>query len=336
MKVFKTILWTLLIVVTLVFFAGFLLPRKISVSRSIYVHAGADLVFEQINTLKNWENWSPWNKTDKSVIIRYSGPDKGENAAYSWESENEKTGNGRIEILQSYPYDSIVLEMDFIEKGNAICRFIFSQADSGTVITWKLYSELGRNPLTRYYGLLMKKYVADDFESGLENLEQHIHLQSQVYKNFEITDTVIPACITLTLRDTCNVSEFEASMSALIKKIFNIMSARKIQPSGYPFVVYHSVTPGIIDFETGIRVMARFPLPDSDFIFTEYPDRDALLIRFNGEYNETKYAYEDLQRYVTLKKLKPASPIIEEYITDHPLTEKDTAKWHINIYLPIK
>ena len=32
------------------------------------------MVYDQVNTLKNWENWSPWHKIDKGMKLTYSGP----------------------------------------------------------------------------------------------------------------------------------------------------------------------------------------------------------------------------------------------------------------------
>ncbi len=46
-------------------------------------------------------------------------------------------------------------------------------------MTWGLYSDLGNNPLMRYLGLVMEKFIGEDFDEGLVNLKAHIESMSE-------------------------------------------------------------------------------------------------------------------------------------------------------------
>ena len=47
-----------------------------------------EVIFEEVNSLKNWEDWSPWNQMATDMATTYSGPSSGEGAKSSWSSES--------------------------------------------------------------------------------------------------------------------------------------------------------------------------------------------------------------------------------------------------------
>ncbi|MBE0663540.1 MAG: hypothetical protein IH597_13865 [Bacteroidales bacterium] len=59
MKTFKVVLIIFLAVAITAVAVAFLLPREITVERSALIPASQEVVFEQVNVLKNWEKWSP-------------------------------------------------------------------------------------------------------------------------------------------------------------------------------------------------------------------------------------------------------------------------------------
>src|SRR5580704_10732119 len=107
MKIFKRILIVLVILIALIVIIGFLLPSKVHMERSMVMKAPAKFAFDQVNTLKNWENWSPWHKIDPKMALTYSGPASGKDAKYAWVSDNSQVGSGSLTISESMP-DSLV------------------------------------------------------------------------------------------------------------------------------------------------------------------------------------------------------------------------------------
>lgn len=57
MKTLKRILIGILAIIVLLVIVAFFLPSKAYVERSIVINAVPRIVFDQVNTLKNWEKW---------------------------------------------------------------------------------------------------------------------------------------------------------------------------------------------------------------------------------------------------------------------------------------
>src|SRR5688572_6268546 len=146
MKILKKILLGLGAVILLLLIISLFLPSGAFVERSITIKAPASVVFEQINTLKNWEKWSPWHKIDTAMAIVYEGPASGAGAKYTWKSEHPQVGNGSLTIVSSTPNDSIISSLDFMEGGLAKGGYYFTQTDSGTVVRWTMGCDMGWNP----------------------------------------------------------------------------------------------------------------------------------------------------------------------------------------------
>ncbi len=172
MKTLKIIGLTLFTIIVLLFIGGLFISPKVHVERNAVINASPEKIFPNINTLSNWTKWSPWHTIDSNMIIVYTGPESGAGASYAWKSNNGKVGSGKMTIVQSMPNSFIATQMDFMENGTAIGTFRLEPGDIGTKVTWTMDSDMGFNPFARYMGLMMDKWVGEDFEKGLENLEK--------------------------------------------------------------------------------------------------------------------------------------------------------------------
>src|ERR1017187_868247 len=142
MKTLKKILLVLGILIILVLVVGIFLPSKAHVERSIVIKAPVGNAFAQVNTLKNWVNWSPWHKMDPDMAITYFGPESGKDAKYSWTSDKKMVGNGKLVIAESEP-DSLVTTVMIFDRGKGTASFWFSKTPEGTKVTWEMESDLG-------------------------------------------------------------------------------------------------------------------------------------------------------------------------------------------------
>lgn len=334
MRTLKAILLIILIIVVSAFGIGFLLPRTALVSRSMLIHAAPRQVFDQINIIKNWENWSPWSKLSQSVTMDYSGPEQGANASFNWASQSNKIGNGKISIVNSYPYDSVIFSLNFGDRGNALGKFILTKSGSETFVTFQMTSDLGNNPVNRYFGLFLNKFAENDLNKSLMNIQNYLSLSRKNMSNTSIFETDIPASISIAVRDTCNYQTMSAKLTSIFKKLFNIIKLKKLQVTGAPYAIYYTVTPELVDFEAGIKINKVSQLHDSTFIFQEFPPRHVLCAIYTGTYKGIIQAYHDLETYAIENKLQTGTPIMEEYVTDS-FAEKDSSKWQTNIYVPL-
>ncbi len=58
-------------------------PDEYSVERSTTIDASSDVVFDQVNDFRHWEDWSPWAQDDPEMETEFSGARRGEGAVFS-------------------------------------------------------------------------------------------------------------------------------------------------------------------------------------------------------------------------------------------------------------
>lgn len=172
MKTLKIVGIVVLVLVVLFFGVAMFLPSEVQVERSLVIPASSEVVFNQVNDLKQWEKWSPWHQMDPEMTMTFANINAGEGASYSWESE--KVGSGSLIITESRPPQYIATEMDFIDQGTATSYYRFETIKEGTKVTWGFETDMGNGPVGKYMGLMMDSMIGSDFEKGLQNLKAHV------------------------------------------------------------------------------------------------------------------------------------------------------------------
>jgi hypothetical protein len=143
----------------------------VSVSRTGTVAALPDAVFEQVNDLHNWEDWSPWAKLDPAAKGTYEGPPAGVGASFAW-AGNRNIGEGRMTITESRPSELVRFKLDFLKpfKETNSAEFAFKPEGGQTRVTWTMS---GQNSFfAKAIGLIINcdNMIGKQFEKGLEQL----------------------------------------------------------------------------------------------------------------------------------------------------------------------
>lgn len=184
MKILKVTGIVVLVMVALFFAIASALPSQVHVERSLVIPASSEVVFAQINDLRQWKHWSPWHQKDPQMKVTYEGKLKGVGATYRWESS--KVGNGKLSITESRPFEYIATDLDFLEQGKAVGFYHLTPVTDGTMVTWEFETDMGNNPAAKYLGLLMDRMIGPDFEQGLSNLKKYVVALPPVVKAQEI------------------------------------------------------------------------------------------------------------------------------------------------------
>lgn len=147
-------------------------PDSFRIERSAVIKAPPEKIFAQVNDLKAWTAWSPWEKIDPALKRSYSGPQSGKGAAYAWEGNND-VGSGRMEITDALPAATIAIKLHFLKPFEAhnTAEFSFARQGEATTVTWAMY---GPSPfMSKLIGLVfnMDRMVGGQFETGLANLK---------------------------------------------------------------------------------------------------------------------------------------------------------------------
>lgn len=339
MKLLKKVLITLVVIIALAVIAAYFLPRKVKVQRSLAINAPAELVFEQINTLKNWEKWSPWHKLDPSMKLTYEGPGSGQGASYSWESNQENVGKGKLTILASMPFDSIATSMDFMENGVAVGGYKLSQTDSGLVLTWSMESDMGMNPIGRWFGLLMDDMIGADFEKGLASIKQIAESTPAEPKEPEVKveETTTASQNVLTVKDSAtSVAEVTAKLGPAYAEIMEQIGKNGANQVAPVFAMYHHWSKDKIVFEAGIPVdKAIKPDAKSRVKAWEMQGVNAVVADHYGDYSNLEKTHMKIDEYIKKNGKTVTGAPWESYVTD-PGKEPDASKWLTKVYYPVQ
>jgi hypothetical protein len=144
-------------------------PSGFRVTRTATIAAPAAIVFDQVNTLRKWEGWSPWAKLDAQMKQSYGGPAAGVGATMSW-AGNSKVGEGRMTVSESRPAELVRIKLEFFKPfaSTNTAEFSFRAQGGQTTVTWAMFGE-NSNFVCKAMGLLMNmdKMVGRQFEQGL-------------------------------------------------------------------------------------------------------------------------------------------------------------------------
>ena len=171
MRVLKIAVLIIIALSVLVFGIGAFLSKDFRVERSIEIAAAPEVVFDEVNSLKNWGAWSPWLVRDPSIQNSYSGPDSGVGATVTWTSD--KSGDGTQTITKSERPTRIETSLDFGDMGQPNSDWTFEPSGAGTMVTWGLSGE-AIGPLGGYFAKMMDSMVGKEYEDGLARLKQVI------------------------------------------------------------------------------------------------------------------------------------------------------------------
>jgi hypothetical protein len=148
-------------------------PNDFRIARTIAINATPEQVFDHVNTMKSWEQWSPFHQLDPEMKQTYVGPPAGVGASYTW-AGNKNAGEGRSTIVASNPHESVQFKLEFYKpfKATNDVQFTFEPQGEQTVVTWAMSGK--KNFVFKAMGLVMDcdKMCADMFDKGLASLKE--------------------------------------------------------------------------------------------------------------------------------------------------------------------
>jgi len=170
-KILKPILIVLIALIVLAALVGLVLPGKVHVERSTSIAVPPETVFGLVNSLKRFNEWSPWFEIDPATRFSYSGPDQGVGARLEWSSQSAELGSGAQEIVESEPVTRVRTRLEFEDESAAFSELRLTPDASATQVTWGFDIDFGFNLPGRYFGLFLDRVLVPYYEKGLANLK---------------------------------------------------------------------------------------------------------------------------------------------------------------------
>ena len=148
-------------------------PNRFRISRSATIAAPPAIVFDQVNDLRRFQDWSPWAKRDRNARTTFEGPRAGTGAVFKW-AGNKEVGEGIMTVVESQPYELVRFRLEFLKPFAATntAEFTFTPEAGQTRVTWSMFGE------SRFFckaiGLFinMDELCGRDFEKGLASMRE--------------------------------------------------------------------------------------------------------------------------------------------------------------------
>lgn len=148
-------------------------PDTFHIERRAVVAAPPGAVFAQLDDLRRWSGWSPWERLDPTMERTYDGPPRGVGATYAWRG-NGDVGAGRMEIVESRPSEKLRVRLEFLEPFEAtnMATFTLAPRGDGTEVVWAMDGDNSFIGKVVSVFMDMDALIGQDFERGLESLRE--------------------------------------------------------------------------------------------------------------------------------------------------------------------
>jgi uncharacterized protein YndB with AHSA1/START domain len=166
----KLFLALVLVLAALLIYAA-TLPGSFRVARSADIAAPPAKLHALISDLRQFNVWNPFLRQDPKAQLTYEGAASGVGSAYRW--QGEKSGAGRMEVIESAAPKSVAMKLDFSKPFEAQNRvdFTIEPQGTGSRVTWAMS---GPSPfISKLMSVFfsMDKMVGGEFDNGLANLK---------------------------------------------------------------------------------------------------------------------------------------------------------------------
>lgn len=140
--------------------------------KSMVINAPKEKIWQQMNTMKGFNQWNPWMKLDKNMKIEYSGTSGEVGDKYCWDSKNDDAGAGCQEIKSLVPNEKQTTEMTFKRPfaGQAMSDIVLTSEGNATKVTWSMDTE--QETWMKIMKPMMDYQMGKSYGEGLENLKK--------------------------------------------------------------------------------------------------------------------------------------------------------------------
>lgn len=174
----KIVKWIFVSVVALLLAAiasTFFMSENFRVSQTQIINASPEAVYNQINTLKNWENWSYWRGLDDKMVTTYNEIPSGVGASYSWKSEKKELGSGSLTVTASDKNYYVRSDLLFDGYDKALSEYIIKPTDDGnTELTSAMNSDTKGIFSKLMARIMMKPMMLKSFKAGAEKMNAYL------------------------------------------------------------------------------------------------------------------------------------------------------------------
>lgn len=341
MKILKRIGLVVVLLLAVYIVLALIAPSKMHVERKTVIMTSAATVFDEINTIKQWQQWSYWDNIDPKMQSTYEGPESGVGAVHKWTSENDSVGNGTLTIMKSEPTSLVECKLEFEGMGAAVSGWNIKDTVGGVCVT--AYMD-GETPFLMRPMMLfmdMDAILGSDFEKTLAGLKKHCESLPSPEMTAEYTMEIspLPAMKLMTIADSCNAAELGQKFGGLYGEIGAEMKKQGLNQNGPVLAIYDRADRRpdgtmYFVFRAGVPVDAAGKSAGK-VQYQETASSNAVKCNYYGGYSNLSACHDAIDKYITANGKKINGPAWELYVSD-PGMEPDSTKWLTEIYYQVE
>lgn len=322
----------------LVFVVGLFLPSSAKIEREITIDAHAATIFALLNDFRQMRKWSTVLEGDANADIDLSGPPRGTGASITW--DGHIIGQGRQTIVESTPYERVVIQFAYADQAPAKATFTLSPGDDATRVVWLQDIDHGINLGGRYLGLIQDSIFGPEQEKGLKRLKQLAEsLPPADFSDIEIEQIVVESSAIAYLRTT-SIPEPTAISEAMGDAYFAVLTfidEQGLQDAGAPLSITRTFSGSELVFDAAIPVRgataAAAGAAGTVKIGTTYAG-PVIRVRHIGPYRTLGRTHDKIAAYLAALGVERNGDAWESYVSDP--TRTDESELVTYVYYPVR
>lgn len=319
------------IAVLIILVLGMVADDKMYLERSVTINAPQTAVFDAVNTLTEWQQWSPWIAKDSTIKNVYSDPAAGEGAYYTWTSEN--SGAGKMTITKTFNTDSLHSDLEFDGQGTSKVNFHFAPAEAGTQTRWTFYAEV---PFPFNGFLLFQDLDATlgkDYEEGLALLKTYVEeKEANKTPEYKVEKVTYPATHFLGIRKEVAIADMGAHIATAMPAVAEAMTQAAVKMESTPSGLVYKWDMENQTTDVAVAIPTTSDKKVDGLTAIDVAESAAFLIDYYGDHKDSEVAHLAMDAHLQAQGITATpSLVIEHYVTD-PTTEADPTKWLTKIY----
>jgi hypothetical protein len=173
MKIFKTILIVILILIALPFIIALFVKKEYTMEKEIVINRPEAEVFDYVKHIKNQSEYNVWSMADPNMKTEERGTDGTVGFVHYWNSD--EVGEGEQEITRIVEGDRIEMELRFKRpmEGKGFSFMSTEPVDAGsTKVKWGMSGESSYP--WNFMNLFSEATMGSAFEDGLKNMKTNL------------------------------------------------------------------------------------------------------------------------------------------------------------------
>ena len=156
-------------ILILILLAGFLLPSKVSISKTALVNASPSRVDSQLVDFDRWKNWFPPLQGESVSMVKHPARSGAINSVSLIDGQGKKLD---LDLLEAKK-DTILVVLTSMASAKVNYQFILTNHNNAqTQITWNVNTDLGWYPWDKVRGIFLDKISGPQYEAALANLKK--------------------------------------------------------------------------------------------------------------------------------------------------------------------